>query len=278
MDFTFFSIFLFLCINVLYFFYKPKPDAEVLFSDDKDKITGSVFSGYFILLFYFLAVLGTQFGINVTTLYVNCQNSVSNFSSAALITFIPWVLVFGAMIAVLILFPGFKSAFSNVIGYYVVSTSANDLFKEMLVNTTVDNIGKENADMDPKEVDKLKATAESIIKICGNMSVLINQMVPENFVEYWNLIQPLMKKDVTELDKKRQQLLDLVAMRDKIGEILWLFYTGVLIIFYTQFKLTVQPCEKSPEDLAKEQQDYLDQQHQANLEAEKLKNTTYEVS
>ena len=38
------------------------------------------------------------------------------------------------MLAVLIIFPGFKSAFSDVIGYYWVSYSANKLVTEILID------------------------------------------------------------------------------------------------------------------------------------------------
>ena len=58
-----------------------------------------------------------------------CGGSLDkNIGAAALFTFIPWILIFGVMLAVLIIFPSFKNAFSNVIGYYVVSGQANELF------------------------------------------------------------------------------------------------------------------------------------------------------
>ena len=46
------------------------------------------------------------------------------------------------------------------------------------------------------EEDKkaMQDVASVIIKICGNNSILINQIVPENFINYWKIMKPLMKK------------------------------------------------------------------------------------
>lgn len=40
----------------------------------------------------------------------------------------------------------------------------------------------------------LQQAADAIIKICGNNSILINQIVPSNFTSYWDILKPLMKK------------------------------------------------------------------------------------
>ena len=60
---------------------------------------------------YLLLVVVTQFGLNITYLIDKCKgNAAKNVGAAALFTFIPWVLIFGVMIAVIMIFPGFKMA------------------------------------------------------------------------------------------------------------------------------------------------------------------------
>jgi len=253
-------------------FSNPKSASEI---DSKD---------YALMLFFLIIVVVLQFFTNAVALVINCGGSVSNnFSNAALITFIPWVLVFGAIMVVLIMFPGFKCAFSNVIGYYVVAESANKLLREIMIDATVDSI-ETNEKIDENKKTELKKTAQSIIKIFGNVSILINQIVPGNFVEYWEMLKPLMKEEFTgdpeskqgkALLEKRKELFHLVTMRDNVGEILWLFYTGLIIIFYTQFKLSTQPCVKSPDQLAQEQDTYIATQLQMQKDADAQKETIY---
>jgi len=42
--------------------------------------------------------------------------------------------------------------------------------------------------------EQVEEAADTIVKICGNTSVLINQIVPSNFNEYWRILTPLMKE------------------------------------------------------------------------------------
>ena len=44
------------------------------------------------------------------------------------------------MIAFIFAYPGFKSVFSDVIGYFFVARSANNLLAEILKDTNIDNI------------------------------------------------------------------------------------------------------------------------------------------
>ena len=145
-------------------------------------------------------------------------------------TFIPWLLIFGILLGVLIVFPGFKSAFSDVIGYYVVSGSANDIFASLLIGTDINEMIDKSSDMNQKK--ELTGAAEAIMKICGNKSILINQMNPENFIQIWNLLKPLMTPGMFENLEIKKNLLDLVVLKDNIGEALWYIYTMVAYIWY----------------------------------------------
>ena len=86
-----------------------------------------------------------------------CGGSLDkNIGAAALFTFIPWILIFGAMLAVLIIFPGFKSAFSDVIGYYVVAGGANDIFGQILLGADLNEMIEQTTDINKKnELTKL---------------------------------------------------------------------------------------------------------------------------
>ena len=160
-----------------------------------------------------MIILVTQFGLNVWAIIEKCGGSASqNIGVAAFFTILPWTLIFGVVIAVLIIFPGFKSAFSDVIGYFYISDKAHTLFSQMLaIKGDFKNI-IQNADSDKK--DGLTSTADALIKLCGNIGILINQIVPSNFDDYWQLLQPLMKTD-EELAKQPLYTSHLEILKEK---------------------------------------------------------------
>jgi hypothetical protein len=162
------------------------------------------------LAFYLGVVVVIQFFLNTGYLMSKCGGSLDkNIGAAALFTFIPWILIFGVMIAVLIIFPGFKSAFSDVLGYFVVAGSANDIFGSIFIGTDINDMIDKTSDVSKK--NELTHAAEAIMKICGNKSILINQMNPDNFLNIWQTLKPLMNPGAYENVEIQTQLLNLVV-------------------------------------------------------------------
>jgi hypothetical protein len=97
------------------------------------------------------------------------------------------------------------------------------------------------------EKQAMQDAADAIIKLCGNMSILINQIVPDNFTKYWTMLQPLMKDEYkNQVDPPmKQKLLDVVVTRDNIGEAMWYIYTAILLISIVQFKLVSHGCSQN---------------------------------
>ena len=113
----------------------------------------------------------------------------------------------------------------------------------------------------------LQQAADAIIKICGNNSILINQIVPSNFSSYWDILTPLMKTkyqtDSAETADIRNQLFDLVVTRDNVGESMWFMYTGILITSIIQLKMTTRGCVTNPKTMEKNYQEFLDKESKA---------------
>lgn len=312
----------FLTTLVYYFALKPKVKLEDFESEE------SVSSSHSSVVIYFLLILVTQFFVNSYVITSICGNNFSdNLKNSALYTFIPWILIFGAVIAVLLVFPGFKSAFSDVIGYYYVSSSANSIITELLVNKDIENmtdsngsdtasglseqnnqssninsdsngddlsspndttLGVSSGDSNYNKLgninteqmninlndgnslsnekdaslltggkrmlqkggtkEQMQKAADLIVKICGNMSILINQLSPTNFNEYWNILKPLFKdkyKDDASSAELKNNLFDLVVTRDNVGESMWYIYTGILVSSISQFKISQINCNKT---------------------------------
>jgi hypothetical protein len=290
MDNTFLNIVAFILITILYYVaLKPKLTMDIL--GDVGAYQKYNKSLYFNLGIYFLLVLLVQFGINAGAIINKCGGSVGkNIALAGIMTFLPWVLIFGLVMIILIVFPGFKSAFSDVIGYFYVSKKANDALTDLLMDTSVYNkIDKvEEQTPAPQEIQQapqapqapqaggtpdkkaLQDAADAIIKLCGNMSILINQIVPSNFLQYMDMLKPLMKPkyegDPVLLKNKEQELLDVVVTRDNIGEAFWYIYTAILLISIIQYNIASRPCVKDPATMQANYQKFLADQEITNKE------------
>jgi hypothetical protein len=274
MDTTFLNILSFILMTVFYYnVLKPKLTMDILNDSEAYKKYNQTI--YLNLGIYFLLIMLLQFGINTSAIVSKCGGSVSkNIGAAAIMTFLPWFLIFGFMIIILVSFPGFKSAFSDVVGYFYVSSKANSVLSDLLLDTNVNNKIQQIDETLPTNpttptlvqsggADKkaLQEAADAIIKLAGNMSIIINQIVPGNFLQYIEILKPLMKpqyeSNPTLLKEKSQELLDVVIARDNIGEAFWYIYTAILLISITQYNIASRPCSKDLDSMQANYKQYL---------------------
>jgi len=221
------------------------------------------FSALFVLFFYIL-VLCSQLSTNAFSVYDKC-NSTNNFVDVLTITLMPWCFIFGVVYGTLLFAPpsiaeGLKAPFSNVIGYFIVSGQANEVLTDLLVDPEVSkSLSRENTD----EADKasLVSTSQVILKILGNSALLINEISPSNFENYWSTLTPLMKDEYKnmEVNPYKQQLYDLVNRRDAVGEMFWLIYTGTFCVALADYQINALKCSKSAEQLKLNYKDFLDE-------------------
>jgi len=237
---------------------------------------------YLYLGIYFLLILIIQFIVNATIITTKCGGSVTeNLGASGVLTFVPWTLIFGVVIIVILAYPGFKTAFSDVVGYFYVANSANQILTELLVNTKI-NDEMTNEQLSSLSKKQLEKAADMIIKICGNTSILINQIVPSNFIEYWNLLRPLMKDkykmDGPLVDEKRNELFELVVTRDNVGEAMWFIYSGLLVCSIVQLKISTRSCNTNPKQIAKNYQEYLAKQEAIDKKNKQATSTVYTIT
>ena len=276
MDISFQSLIFFIIITIVYFAFPSIGKPQLTLNDiSNEGITPEFYSRNIkSLAFYLGVVVISQLFLNIGYLMSKCGGSLDkNIGAAALFTFIPWILMFGVMLAILIMFPGFKSAFSDVLGYYAVSNSANDLFSSILIGTDINE--QIEASSDPSRKQELTKAAEAIMKICGNKSILINQMNPENFINIWDNLKPLMLPNAYENTDIKQQLLNLVVLKDNIGEAFWYVYTAILISSIVYYNLATRGCVKSVDQIKSDHDAYIKQQEEANKTQELNNSTTY---
>lgn len=153
MDVSLLSLITFTIITIIYFAFPSigKPKLTLSDLESEENISKYYSSNRTSLAFYLGIVVVSQFFLNVSYLISKCGGSINkNIGAAALFTFIPWFLIFAVMIAVLIIFPGFKTAFSDVIGYFIVSSSANELLSSILRGTDLNEMIEKTTDPSQK--------------------------------------------------------------------------------------------------------------------------------
>ena len=279
MDISLQSLLFFIIITICYFAFPSigKPQLKLTDLIDEQAKTNYYTQSMKSLAFYLGVVVFTQLVLNIGYLMAKCGGSLDkNIGAAAVFTIIPWVLIFGVMIAALIIFPGFKTAFSDVIGYYVVAGGANEIFGSILMGTDLNEMIDNTSDINKK--NELTKAAEAIVKICGNKSILINQMNSENFLDIWNTLKPLMTPNSFENETIKQQLLNLVALKENIGEAFWYIYTAILISSIVYYNLATRGCIKSINELKADHDAYVEEQEHATANEAINNSTTYVVS
>lgn len=249
-----------------YLLFKPSLSYDKL--TDEKELTIHFTNSYTFLAIYFFAVIIIQCIVNINVINESCGGSTSdNIGYAGLITIIPWTLIFGILLVVLTIYPGFKSAFSDVVGYFWISNSANKLITELLIDRNVQENLSETLSQPTK--DEIEKAADAIIKICGNSAVLVNQMTPQNYQHFWEILNPLKKEkyrinsktyDESETIEKRNQLFDLVVTKDNIGEAMWFLYTGILVTSVVQLKISSRGCKNNTKTMEENYEKFKEEQ------------------
>jgi hypothetical protein len=269
-------------LTTLFYYLALKPALPYTLYSNKEEYKSYISNSYMYLAIYLLLVIVIQFMVNSSIIASNCGGNITeNMGVAGVLTFLPWILIFGVLIVILTIYPGFKSAFSDVIGYYYVSGPSTKLLTELLVNKDIEKKMLDDPNMTPQKKEALESAADAIIKICGNTSILINQIVPSNFDQYWGILTPLMKDKYQaggpEADKIKNNLFELVVTRDNVGEAMWYIYTGLLLTSIVQLKITSRGCASNPKTMEANYQKFLEQE-QKGKEAKEKASATYTIT
>ena len=75
----------------------------------------------------------------------------------------------------------------------------------------------------------------------------------------------------------KQQLLDLVVLKDNIGEAFWYVYTAILISSIVYYNLATRGCVKSVDQMKSDHEAYIQSQEEAKKQEEINNSITYTV-
>ncbi len=187
-----------------------------------------------ITLGYFLAIIIVQFFLNLNVAHQLCGGS--QYGTAALVTFIPWFLIFGLLKMMLTVFPGWLSPFSNTLGYMVASLAG--------VRGTLDSILKPKITGSPNA----KASANALEHIYNDPSLLINEITPRNFDNFWETMKSggLFK---SEADSHKSALRKLVRLKDIVSEFVWFVMAGSLVASISFNFMLNKTCSLNAEEI-----------------------------
>lgn len=208
-------------------------------------------------LIYYLLVIVTMFSININTTKSNC--GFPSYGIAALATIIPWLIIFGLLNIMLLMFPGWLSPFSNTFGYLLAKLNG--------VSDTFDNIFKSK--MVKKDAPAaLQNASEALEHIYSNKSLLLNEITTQNFSDFWSRMTPLFKADANNY---KEELFNFVRMKTIVSEFVWYMLTGGLITTMSYNYILNSGCNPDSNQMSKNYTQYKDNLASKNSEKKKRK-------
>lgn len=188
---------------------------------DKQRLWFTNIANLFLMAYLFL-VVGSQLVINVKNSADHC-NGVPQFGTAFMYTILPNILIFGLVLMVMQVLPGWKAPFSNTIGYlFVWLGGAEDAYKDLIKN------GK----------------SPLISRILDNKSTIINEMTPFNFGAFMSrMAKEGALKNNYKSKSSYNTLFNFILAKDTIAELVWVLVTGILVIISSFNSLIDIQCD-----------------------------------
>lgn len=188
----------------------------------------------FAIIYIFILITG-EFFINLQLSSALC-GGIAQTGTALMITFIPWLIIFGLLNVVLMIFKGWKTPFANTFGYLAA--------RIMGVNGVLDDILSSRKGTDGK-VDV------TIDKIYSDKSAFINQLYLDDFEQSFSRMKQknIFKQDVSEGLKNK--LYQMVLLKDLVSEFVWYSLAGCLVTSVAYNYMISSGCSKSVKDIHK---------------------------
>jgi len=194
---------------------------------------------------YILILVVSQLIINLKISEQIC--GTQQWGTAYTVTLVPWIVVFGMLQVMLMMFPGWKTPFANTFGY--------GLSKLTGINDTLNNI------LLPKlsKKDGNSKSNEALEHIYADKSLLLNEITEDNFDGFWNNMSSanLFKGDASNY---KSTLYDFVKFKYLVSEYIWFILAGALVISMSFNYMVSSSCKKSVDDMIEINDKFNDEQ------------------
>ncbi len=243
-------------------------------------------NSWIVTAVYIFITLLAQIIANFSNAKTICRGSSQSFGLVLLYTLIPYFLILGTVMALIVVFPAWLTPFSNTIGYAAVSVMGlQTVFNKLLA------VGPEKKDAS----GKLHPPNELIKDICSDKSLLINEMTGDNYADFMAAMagnEDSAPKSISEsssaqatsakpkelsmlvenYEKKPEyyKLFSLVLLKNIISEGLWYILAGCLAISIANNVLINIQCNYNPKEMQKMNESM--KASQAKMHADRAKN------
>ena len=226
-----------------------------------------------IFIFYILLLLFGNYLINTSVTTRMC-NGTPQWGSTFIITFLPWILIFGVLNVILIIFPGWLTPFSNTFGFFVVTIlGIKTLFNDKII-AHKEEFGGVNMETIKSDFE----VARALQQIYGNESLLINEIPRigetdkervDNFSQYYKTMIELRIFKAADKDKNQLELYKMLVIKDLIAEYVWYILTGILVASITYNYIVNIGCDFSSQQMKNKYQKFVDDELNKSNSADK---------
>jgi hypothetical protein len=231
------SLAIFVPVTIVYFILK------YYLIDSKMSESGALSS--IVTIGYLIIIVGYQIAVNISQSAQLC-NGTPQVMPAIMYTLLPNFLIFGTLILLLNMFPGWRAPFSNTIGFMVVSVfmGMNGTFNDLL---------------------ETKKGSKLLEKICTDKSLIINEMTHANYDIFLSNLSKdgILNPKYTTLDAYKD-LWKYIAIKNNIADFIWYTLTGMLVIFTTSNALLDIRCSYTEKQSAANSDKFEESQNKMN--------------
>jgi hypothetical protein len=188
----------------------------------KANVTAKV--GIFKILLMVVIFL-SMYAINTKQMRAMCPNGTKNMVTKVFFsTFLPFIFMLGSVVVAITIMPGWKSPFSNTIGYSLVK---NVIFRKLF----------QLQDWWDKNDTEGNSTALEKFNRRSNRTFFVNELTPENFDSAKESL------GLNFADGVEKKLFQAVVIKDSIAEFIWIFITSILTYSLSQIYIIDSSCE-----------------------------------
>lgn len=189
---------------------------------------------------YVTIILISQLYSNLTLLEATCKGN-SNFGMAVLVTLVPWVVIFGSIQVMLMVFPSWKRPFSNTFGYGIAKLAG--------VNSVLFKILKPPIAAGD---NKLKKTLHDIY---SNPALFINEITPANFDDFVRNSSFMFVPNASR-SPAMAQFRNIIRAKELVSEFIWYLLSGLLVTTVSYNAIVNSNCSNSVKEMKKRHDEY----------------------
>ena len=230
--------------------YEINKEGETIYDEEGNKkikyskniVQMFIFVVFIVVLFIF-QIMASIFGYKNYAITSTGNENIdisSKVPQIILYTIIPWIVMFGSLVALLQIFPGWKLPFANTFGYLIVKLLGIKKLATKLI-ISYDEVGNSlEPDTDDDNFNRAIRTVKPIIQ---DPSMILNEISSDNFDNFWKTMEDgkiLRSEENYKItynkprEEARSTLEKFINIKENISEYVWYILAGTFIASYVQ--------------------------------------------